>query len=368
MYGTVKAALERLTGSLAAELHGDGIAVNAAAPLKPVPTPGAGTLDLAKEDTEDIDADRRDGAHPLHGRSCRHDGPGRLHPALPSGAGAWIERVGAEHQLHVGGEVRPSTKAVAAVDGDRLAGDPAGLVREQEADNVGDVLGLAYPTEGRLVHVAVPDRAAPLDGLHDLGGDEARLHGVEAHLHGSVFVGRVAHHRLDARLRDRVGAEVRVGHVAGDGGHAHERATARRREMRDRVLDAQQRAEDVQVEHTDELVHVLQVVRAKAATASCVGDDAVEAVAEFDRGCDESSDVVLAVTSATTTLTSAPSSRIVAADSSRRLSVRPQIVTRAPSAAALRAHAAPMPVPPPVTMTERPSSDLPVMVCATVDG
>ena len=55
MYGTVKAALDRLTGSLAAELYGDGIAVNAAAPLKPVATPGAGTLDLAKEDTEEID-------------------------------------------------------------------------------------------------------------------------------------------------------------------------------------------------------------------------------------------------------------------------------------------------------------------------
>ena len=54
MYGTVKAALDRLTLGLAAELHGEGIAVNAAAPFKPVPTPGAGTLDLAKEDTEDV--------------------------------------------------------------------------------------------------------------------------------------------------------------------------------------------------------------------------------------------------------------------------------------------------------------------------
>ena len=54
MYGTVKAALDRLTVSLAAELYESGIAVNAAAPFKPVPTPGAGTLDLAKEDTEDI--------------------------------------------------------------------------------------------------------------------------------------------------------------------------------------------------------------------------------------------------------------------------------------------------------------------------
>ena len=54
MYGTVKAALSRLTLSLAAELYASGIAVNAAAPSKPVATPGAGTLDLAKEDTEDI--------------------------------------------------------------------------------------------------------------------------------------------------------------------------------------------------------------------------------------------------------------------------------------------------------------------------
>lgn len=55
MYGTVKAGLNRMTKSLAAELHRDGIAVNAAAPSNPVATPGAGTLDLAKTDTEDIE-------------------------------------------------------------------------------------------------------------------------------------------------------------------------------------------------------------------------------------------------------------------------------------------------------------------------
>jgi len=54
IYGTVKAALNRLTKSLAAELYDDGIAVNAAAPSNPVATPGADTLDLAKTDTEDI--------------------------------------------------------------------------------------------------------------------------------------------------------------------------------------------------------------------------------------------------------------------------------------------------------------------------
>jgi NAD(P)-dependent dehydrogenase (short-subunit alcohol dehydrogenase family) len=54
LYGTCKAALNRLTLSLAAELYDDHIAVNAAAPTNPVATPGAGTLDLAKTDTEDI--------------------------------------------------------------------------------------------------------------------------------------------------------------------------------------------------------------------------------------------------------------------------------------------------------------------------
>jgi citronellol/citronellal dehydrogenase len=55
VYGTVKAALNRLTKSFAAELYDDGIAVNAAAPSKPVATEGAGALDLAKADTEDIE-------------------------------------------------------------------------------------------------------------------------------------------------------------------------------------------------------------------------------------------------------------------------------------------------------------------------
>src|SRR5262249_21675 len=54
VYGTVKAAMSRLGQSLAAELYADGIAVNAAAPSNPVATEGAGTLDLAKSDTEDI--------------------------------------------------------------------------------------------------------------------------------------------------------------------------------------------------------------------------------------------------------------------------------------------------------------------------
>ena len=54
VYGMCKAAQDRMTGSLAAELYADGIAVNAAAPSDPVATEGAGALDLAQTDTEDI--------------------------------------------------------------------------------------------------------------------------------------------------------------------------------------------------------------------------------------------------------------------------------------------------------------------------
>jgi citronellol/citronellal dehydrogenase len=54
IYGTAKAALNRLTLSFASELYDFGIAVNAAAPSNPVATEGAGALDLAKTDTEDI--------------------------------------------------------------------------------------------------------------------------------------------------------------------------------------------------------------------------------------------------------------------------------------------------------------------------
>jgi NAD(P)-dependent dehydrogenase (short-subunit alcohol dehydrogenase family) len=54
VYGTVKAALDRMTSSLAAELHAANIAVNTAAPLLPVRTEGAAALDLAQEETEDI--------------------------------------------------------------------------------------------------------------------------------------------------------------------------------------------------------------------------------------------------------------------------------------------------------------------------
>ena len=87
MYGTAKAALSRLTQSFAAEVYDDGIAVNAAAPSNPVATPGAGTLDLAKEDTEDISLITETAfllctGDPGHAHRTR-----RPHPAVPARGG-----------------------------------------------------------------------------------------------------------------------------------------------------------------------------------------------------------------------------------------------------------------------------------------
>jgi citronellol/citronellal dehydrogenase len=48
VYGMVKAGLDRLSNSMAAELYADGIAVNALAPWDNVATPGAGHHDLVE--------------------------------------------------------------------------------------------------------------------------------------------------------------------------------------------------------------------------------------------------------------------------------------------------------------------------------
>jgi NAD(P)-dependent dehydrogenase (short-subunit alcohol dehydrogenase family) len=55
LYGSSKAALDRLTGGLAAELHKDGIAVNTLAPVAAVITPGVLAKGLTSGDTNWID-------------------------------------------------------------------------------------------------------------------------------------------------------------------------------------------------------------------------------------------------------------------------------------------------------------------------
>ena len=54
VYGLTKAALERLTTGLAAELSDDGVAVNALAPVAAVLTPGVEALGIVPRDVPDI--------------------------------------------------------------------------------------------------------------------------------------------------------------------------------------------------------------------------------------------------------------------------------------------------------------------------
>ena len=68
VYGTAKAALDRLTVSLAAELYADGIAVNAAAPSDPVATPG-GRAGPRQDRHRGHRAHHRKRVHPVHRRS-----------------------------------------------------------------------------------------------------------------------------------------------------------------------------------------------------------------------------------------------------------------------------------------------------------
>jgi citronellol/citronellal dehydrogenase len=57
VYGMCKAALERFSTGLAAELHGDGIRVNALSPVRVVPTPGTLFHHLTSEDDPDAEPD-----------------------------------------------------------------------------------------------------------------------------------------------------------------------------------------------------------------------------------------------------------------------------------------------------------------------
>ena len=194
-----------------------------------------------------------------------------------------VERVGVEHQLRDRREVGAAAQAVPTVDREQLAGHPTRLVGQEEADDVGDVLGLAHVAERRLVDVAVPHRATARDALHHLGRDEAGLHAVDPDVHAAVLVGCVPHHRLDAGLGHGIRTEVRVGDVPGDRRHADDRSAAGAGEVRHRVLDAEHRADDVEVQHAQELVDVDQVIRREATTTARVRDHAVERAAELDR-------------------------------------------------------------------------------------
>ena len=96
--------------------------------------------------------------------------------------------------------------------------------------------------------VAVEDRPARGDERHELGVDDARLHRVHADVVLAELVGRALHEHLDAGLARAVRAHEAVRRVAGDRRHPDDRAAAVAHHRRARVLDAQERADEVQVD------------------------------------------------------------------------------------------------------------------------
>ena len=81
VYGTVKAALNRLTKSLAAELYDDGIAVNAAAPTNPSP-PRRRHAGSGQDGYRGHRADHPDGVCAVHRRSEDADRSHRPHTGV----------------------------------------------------------------------------------------------------------------------------------------------------------------------------------------------------------------------------------------------------------------------------------------------
>ncbi len=92
-----------------------------------------------------------------------------------------------------------------------------------------------------------------------------------------VLVGRDPYQLLDRRLARPVRAEERVDQPAGDGRHPDERAVAGFDELGQRVLQAQEGAERVQMQDADELGGVLLAGGCEPATASRIGDAARQA-------------------------------------------------------------------------------------------
>src|SRR5690349_409766 len=65
-------------------------------------------------------------------------------------------------------EVRTSSQGMTSVDVDDLTGDPARLLADEEAREMGDVFGFADVTERRVLDVARVDLRVARDAFHQL--------------------------------------------------------------------------------------------------------------------------------------------------------------------------------------------------------
>ena len=93
---------------------------------------------------------------------------------------------------------------LAAVNLDAFAGDMLGLVRSQEGDQVGQIVGFADPLEDDLGHRHIDDLVAGLGFLQHRGLDQPRRDGVDRHPEGPQFLG----HRLSVADDPGLGGAV----------------------------------------------------------------------------------------------------------------------------------------------------------------
>src|SRR5262245_45266343 len=100
---------------------------------------------------------------------------------------------------------------LASIDAQHLAGDPAGIVRGEEQDRMGDVLGAAETLQRDRVDQAALTFLAiglPLPLGRRVGADEARRHIVDRDAPGPEFVGELPGQADLRRLGGGVGLDA----------------------------------------------------------------------------------------------------------------------------------------------------------------
>ena len=179
-------------------------------------------------------------------------------------------------------------------------GDPRGLGAGEESDQLGHLFGLSDPTQRDLREVVVQEAAAVGDGIHQLGGDDARLDRVDPDAPRAQLVGGDAAQHVQTGLGRSVDAERPERVRAGVGRHADDRAAALRQHGSGGVLDRQEGADVVELDRGPDRVELGGDEGTQMLRPTGAGEDDVEASAPLDRGGNGLDDVVLGVTSATT--------------------------------------------------------------------
>src|SRR6476659_2517043 len=138
--------------------------------------------------------------------------------------GSWELEVGSSRAL----ALASAREMPPAVDGDRFAGNPAGLRRREKHDEVGNLIRLSRTTEGmrapgvfeelRVLRLFHPAAAV------QVRDDDAGIDGVDADALGRQFQRRAARELIERGLADAVRQHAAEGAQAGDARDVDDRA------------------------------------------------------------------------------------------------------------------------------------------------